>query len=91
MARFLKIHQPRAQELRKLNRLVADDLHPRSRRCAQVIVLYGEGLQGVDIAATLRVHPDACAATHHRPCPDHLRGSPPQPPVENNRLHGRIQ
>jgi transposase len=57
MARSLKIRKPRASELRKLESLFMDELSKKQQRRAEVILLYGEGLTGVDIAAALEVHP----------------------------------
>ena len=57
MARSLKVRTPRLAEFRKLDQLLCDELHPRQQRRAQAILLYGEGLSGVDIAASLGAHP----------------------------------
>lgn len=57
MARSLKIRRPRVNEQRKLEESLRDDLSPQQLRRAQVILLYGEGWAGVDIAAALHVHP----------------------------------
>jgi transposase len=57
MSRSLKVRKPRRTELRKLDRLLCEDLHPRQLRRAQTVLLYGEGLNGVDIAAALGAHP----------------------------------
>jgi transposase len=57
MSRSLKIRKPRRTELRKLDGLLCQDLHPRQLRRAHAILLYGEGLAGVDIAAALGAHP----------------------------------
>ena len=57
MARSLKVRKPRPTELRKLDGLLCQDLHPQQLRRAQAILLYGEGLCGVDIASALQAHP----------------------------------
>lgn len=57
MARSLKIRKPRSAEIRKIEHMLAQDLHPKSQRRAYAILLYGEGLSGVDIAAALHVGP----------------------------------
>ncbi len=57
MARSLKVRTPRLAEFRKLDQLLCAELHPRQQRRAQVILLYGEGLSGVDIAAALSRSP----------------------------------
>lgn len=57
MSRSLKVSRPRRTELRKLNGLLCQDLHPQQLRRAQAILLYGEGLSGVDIASALAAHP----------------------------------
>ena len=57
MARSLKVRTPRPAEFRKLDQLLDAELHPRQRRRAQVILLHGEGVSGVDMAAALAVHP----------------------------------
>ncbi len=57
MARSLKVRKPRRGELSKLDHLLCAQLHPRQHRRAQAILLYGEGLSGVAIAAALHVHP----------------------------------
>src|SRR4051812_37942592 len=57
MARSLNIRKPRDSQIRKLEQMLTEDLHPKQRRRAQAILLHGEGLSGVDIAAALRVNP----------------------------------
>jgi transposase len=57
MSRSLKVRKPQRTELQKLNGLLCQDLHPQQLRRAQAILLYGEGLSGVDIAAALAAHP----------------------------------
>lgn len=65
MARSLKIRPPRLTEFRKLDQLLCAELHPRQQRRAQAILLYGEGLSGVDIAAALGAHPLTVYADLH--------------------------
>jgi transposase len=57
MARSLKVRRLRASERRKLEKMLTGDLHPQQRRRAQVLLLYSEGLTGVEIAAGLQFHP----------------------------------
>lgn len=57
MARSLNIRKPRGSQIRKIEQMLTEALHPQQRRRAQAILLHGEGLSGVDIAAALRVHP----------------------------------
>jgi transposase len=57
MARSLNIRTPRLAEFRKLDQLLCAELHPRQHRRAQAVLLHGQGLSGVDIAAALGVHP----------------------------------
>lgn len=57
MSRSLKVRKPRRTELRKLDGLLCEDLHPQQLRRAQALLLYGEGLCGVEIAAALGAHP----------------------------------
>jgi len=57
MARSLNIRKPRGSQIRKIEQMLTDDLHPQQRRRAQAILLHGEGLSGVDIATALRVNP----------------------------------
>ncbi len=60
MARSLNIRKPRTSELRKLDTLLAEDLHLQQRRRAQAILLYGEGLSSVEFAAARRVRLWVC-------------------------------
>src|SRR5262245_56073017 len=57
MGRSLQIRQPAATEIRKLEDFLTQDLHPQQQRRANIILLYAEGLTGVDIAFALGVHP----------------------------------
>lgn len=57
MARSLKIQKPRRSQIRKIEQLLSQDLHPKQLRRAQAVLLYAEGMSGVDIAAALRVNP----------------------------------
>ena len=57
MARSLKIRKPHSSEIRQIEQLLTQDLHPQQQRRAHAILLHGEGLSGVDIAAALHVHP----------------------------------
>ena len=57
MARSLTTRKPTAAQIRKLHLLLAQVLHPQQRRRAQILLLYAEGFNAVDIAAALQVHP----------------------------------
>ena len=57
MARSLKIKSPSSSELHQLNQLLCQDLTRQVHRRAQAILLYGEGLTGVEIAKSVNAHP----------------------------------
>jgi transposase len=56
MSRSLKVRKPRRAEIRRLHTALEQNLTGRQRRRAEVLVLYGAGLEAVAIAQALEIH-----------------------------------
>lgn len=57
MGRFLKTHKPGAADVRRLLAAIEEeDLRPRQKRRAEVLLLYAEGMSAVDMARALGVN-----------------------------------
>ena len=47
MARSLNIRKPRGSQIRKIEQMLTEALHPQQRRRAQAILLHGEACRGL--------------------------------------------
>jgi transposase len=83
MPRSLKVRQPRAADIRRLEAELEDFPQPRQRRRAEAILLHAAGLEATAIAQALAVHPNTVRADLHAFDRDGLRavaaGSRPAP------------
>lgn len=62
MARILHIRKPTTREIEQMENLLESESDLRVQRRAQVILYYGEGLSGIEIATALQVHPNTVYA-----------------------------
>lgn len=65
MARHLKVRKPLTAEIRRLLQWIEEPLEVPQQRRAQAILLYHEGMNATEIAATLGVHPNTVYADLH--------------------------
>jgi transposase len=65
MTRSLKIRQPQPYERRRLQRVVEETTDHQIRRRAEAILFYADGLNAVEIAAILKVHPNTIYTDLH--------------------------
>lgn len=84
MPRSLKVRQPRAADIRRLEAELEDFPQPRQRRRAEAILLHAAGLEATAIAQALAAHPNTIRADLHAFDRDGLRavaaaGSRPAP------------
>jgi transposase len=65
MTRSLKIRQPQPDERHRLQAVVEETTDQQIRRRAEAILFYADGLNAVEIAAILKVHPNTIYADLH--------------------------
>jgi len=65
MTRSLKIRQPQTDERRRLQAVLEETTDRQIRRQAEAILFYADGLNAVEIAAILKVHPHTIYADLH--------------------------
>jgi transposase len=65
MTRSLKIRQPKPYERRRLQRVVEETTDQQIQRRAGAILFYADGLNAVEIATILKVHPNTIYADLH--------------------------
>lgn len=65
MPRSLKVRQPRAADIRRLQATLDDFRQPRQRRRAEAILLHAAGLEATSIAQALAAHPNTIRADLH--------------------------
>lgn len=65
MTRSLKIRQPQPYERRHLQQVVEETTDPQIRRRTEAILFYADGLNAVEIATILKVHPNTIYADLH--------------------------
>lgn len=65
MARTLKIRQPNAKEIRRLEEVLETTSDPQIQRRSEVLLDYALGLNGLDIAEALHVHANTVYADLH--------------------------
>jgi transposase len=78
MPRSLNVRKPLTSEIRRLHAALEAGLAVRQRRRAEVLLLYATGMEGMQIAQALSVHPNTVYsdlrsfAQHGVACLDHL-------------------
>src|SRR5262245_2283589 len=77
MTRSLKIRKPKAYERRRLQAVIEETNDPQIRRRAEAILFYADGLNGVEIAEVLQVHPNTIYADLHAFDQQGLNSLPP--------------
>ncbi len=65
MPRSLKVRQPKAAEVRKLQALLEDAPDARQARRAEAILLHATGMEAVEIAQVLAAHPNTVYSDLH--------------------------
>ena len=65
MARLLRIRKPKPDERRRLQAVLEETTDKQIRRRAEAILFYADGLNAVEIAAVLKVHPNTIYADLH--------------------------
>lgn len=73
MPRSLKVRQPRAADIRRLEAELEGFPQPRQRRRAEAILLHAAGLEATAIAQALAAHPNTIRADLHAFNRDGLR------------------
>ena len=63
MARLMKVRRPTTREIRQLGKCTMTD--PHQRRRAEVLMLYGMGLNAMEIAMSQGVHPNTVYTDLH--------------------------
>ena len=65
MTRTLTIRKPTRRETQELERMLEDELSSQQRRRAELILYHGLGLNGLQLADALQVHPNTVYADLH--------------------------
>jgi len=65
MVRLLAVRQPTAAELRRVQAILEQTVEHQVQRRAEAILFYSNGLNAVEIAEALRVHPNTIYADLH--------------------------
>ncbi len=65
MTRTLTIRKPTGRETQELERMLESELSPQARRRAETILYHGLGLNGLQLADALHVHPNTVYADLH--------------------------
>ncbi len=58
MARKMKVHRPATTEIQRLSKQMIELVNPHQRRRAEALILYGMGLEPLEIAMAQGIHPN---------------------------------